>query len=83
MNEVSPGSASSEFKIVALNYVAGMFVIAAGTWLQHKGHDSTAMLTLGTTLLLGNGVAYGVMRTNVKNTAMKSSVQIQKKEITS
>tara|TARA_R110002096_G_scaffold388802_3_gene583128 strand:+ start:192 stop:440 length:249 start_codon:yes stop_codon:yes gene_type:complete len=73
MTEVKSGGASSEFKIVALNYMAGLALVAAGTWLQHKGQDATALLTMGTTLLLGNGVAYGAMRTSHKNTAVKAA----------
>ena len=78
---VSPGKSSSEFKIVLLNYIAGLFLIVAGTYLQHRGSDATAILGLGTTLLLGNGVAYGGMRTSAKNAAVKAAVTQPTEEV--
>ena len=81
MNQVTPGKTSTEFKVTLLNYIAGLFLIMAGTWLQHKGHDSTTLLGMGTTLLIGNGVAYGAMRTSVKNIAAKTAVNQPKTEV--
>lgn len=73
MAEVKAGKSSSEFKITLLNYVAGLFLIIAGTYMQHKGADATNILGMGTALLMGGGVAYGAMRTSAKNTAAKAA----------
>lgn len=76
MPEVKPGKSSTEFKVVLLNYIAGLFLITAGTWLQHKGMDATNILGMGTVLLMGNGVAYGAMRTSNKNAVARAQAAI-------
>lgn len=81
MAEVTPGKSSTEFKVTLLNYIAGLFLIMAGTWLQHKGQDATTLLGMGTTLLMGNGIAYGAMRTSAKNTAAKAAATQPKTEV--
>ena len=67
MTEVKPGSSSTEYKVVVLNYAVGVAMLAAALWMQHNGSDSTQIMTIALGFLGVNGLGYGALRTSHKN----------------
>lgn len=67
MTDTKPGSASTEWKMVVLNYIVGVLLLAASLWMQMQGHDTTTITTIAVGFLGVNGLGYGALRTVHKN----------------
>tara|TARA_Y100001938_G_C7922688_1_gene345300 strand:+ start:421 stop:654 length:234 start_codon:yes stop_codon:yes gene_type:complete len=67
MKEVKPGSSSTEYKVVVLNYIVGCAILGAAIWMQREGQESTQIMTIALGFLGVNGLGYGTLRTVHKN----------------
>lgn len=72
--EIQPGTATTEWKIVLLNYAAGCAMIAASVWMENNGKDGSELMALATGFLALNGVSYSAARTMLKKQAASSGV---------
>ena len=67
MADIKKGSATTEFKVVVLNYIVGVLLIGAALWMKSNGEDTTTLMGIAVGFLGVNGLAYGAMRTVHKN----------------
>lgn len=70
---IKPGSASTEWKIVLMNYVVGLLILGMAMFLEYRGKDATHFMAIATGFLTVNGVGYGAIRTIHKNKALETS----------
>jgi hypothetical protein len=74
MTEIQPGSTTTEWKIVLLNYVAGCSMIGASVWMENSGKDGSELMVLATSFLALNGVSYSAARTMLKKRIVAAPV---------
>jgi NO-binding membrane sensor protein with MHYT domain len=73
MTDTKPGSASTEWKVVVLNYIVGVLLLGAALWMQNNGQDTTTIMAMAIGFLGVNGLSYGAMRTVHKNKVAETS----------
>lgn len=67
MADIKNGSSTTEFKVVVLNYIVGVLLLATALWMQSNGENTTTLMGIAVGFLGVNGLAYGAMRTVHKN----------------
>lgn len=77
MTDMKPGSTSTEWRVVVLNYVVGVLLLAAALWMQTRGQDTTTIMAMAIGFLGVNGLGYASMRTVHKNKVVENNTEVR------